>query len=183
LNRSVETLFVHDGHLFFGTPSGMLIYNLRLPLAPEYIGQFEHVTSCDPVVVEDGYAYITLRTGTGCGNNNVNRLDVVRMSDDYLEYELVGSYNMINPYGLGIDRNRLFICDGRAGLKIYDATDKKDITAHPLAFFPDIKAYDVIPTEGFLFLVGDDGFYLYDYADPTDIRQIGHIPVEEPVVN
>ncbi|MDR1524058.1 MAG: hypothetical protein LBS79_02225 [Tannerella sp.] len=178
LNGIVETMFIYDGHIFFGTPSGMMVYNLRLPLAPEYIGNFWHVTSCDPVVVQDGYAYITLRAGTACGGG-VNRLDVVSISDDYREYHLVGSYNLINPYGLGIDQNRLFICDGQAGLKIYDATDKERITSHLLAAFPDIRAYDVIPVEGFLFMIGDDGFYLYDYSDHTNIRQIGHIPVEK----
>jgi hypothetical protein len=173
----VETMFIYDGHIFFGTPGGMTVYSLRLPSLPEYVGSFWHVTSCDPVVVQDGYAYITLRTGTTC-NGNVNRLDVVRMSDDYREYRLVNSYGMTNPHGLGIDQNRLFICDGQAGLKIYDATDREHITSHLLAAFPDIQAYDVIPVEGFLFMIGDDGFYLYDYSDLTNIRQVGHIPVE-----
>ncbi|MDR0757906.1 MAG: hypothetical protein LBF85_08680 [Tannerella sp.] len=176
LNGSIETMFIYDGHIFFGTPNGMTVYSLRLPSVPEYIGSFWHVTSCDPVVVQDGYAYITLRSGTTCGGG-VNRLDVVKMSDDYREYHLVNSYTMTNPHGLGIDRNRLFICDGTDGLKIYDATDREHITAHQLAAFPDIQAYDVIPAEGFLFMIGDDGFYLYDYSDLTDIRQVGHIPV------
>jgi hypothetical protein len=178
VSSGIETMFVYDGHLFFGTPGGMLVYSLRMPSAPEYVGQFWHVTSCDPVVVQDGYAYITLRTGTNCGGG-VNRLDVVRISDDYREYDLVNSYNMVNPHGLGIDGDRLFICDGSDGLKIYDAADKENVTGHLLAAFPGIRAYDVIPTGAFLFMIGDDGFYLYDYSDLTDIRQIGYIAVEK----
>jgi hypothetical protein len=154
----------------------MTVYSLSLPLRPEHTGNFWHATSCDPVVVQDGYAYITLRSGTSCGGG-VDRLDVVQMSDDYREYQLVSSFNLTNPYGLGIDQNRLFVCDGQAGLKIYDATDRKDIGSHLLTDFPDIQAYDVIPAGGFLFMIGDDGFYLYDYSDLTNIRQIGHIPV------
>ncbi|MDR2811136.1 MAG: hypothetical protein LBB84_11385 [Tannerellaceae bacterium] len=177
LNGTVETMFIYDGHLFFGTPSGMLVYALRLPLYPEYVGNFWHTTSCDPVVVQGRYAYITLRAGTECGGG-VNRLDIVEMSDDYKEYHLVSSYSMTGPYGLGIDENKLFICDGSAGLKIYDATDKGAVSSHLLASFPDIRAYDVIPAEGFLFMIGDDGFYLYDYSDHTNIHQIGYIPVE-----
>jgi hypothetical protein len=179
LSGSIETMFIYDGHLFFGTPNGMVVYSLSIPLQPEYIGNFWHVTSCDPVVVQDGYAYITLRSGTNCGGNATNRLDVVQISEDYKNYTLVNSYVMTNPHGLGIDREKLFICDGAAGLKIFDATDKKQITKHMLADFPDIQAYDVIPADGFLFMVGDDGFYLYDYSDLTNIRQIGHIPVEK----
>ncbi len=30
---------------------------------------------------------------------------------------------MTEPYGLGIDNTTLFICDGSAGLKIYDITN------------------------------------------------------------
>jgi hypothetical protein len=179
LPGGIETMFIYDGHLFFGTPNGMTVYSLSIPLRPEYIGSFWHVTSCDPVVVQDGYAYITLRTGTNCGGNATNRLDVVKVSEDYREYTLVNSYSMTNPHGLGIDREKLFVCDGAAGLKIFDATDKKQVTKHLLAAFPGIQAYDVIPAEGFLFTVGDDGFYLYDYSDFTNIRQIGHIPVEK----
>jgi hypothetical protein len=47
----------------------------------------------------------------------------------------------------------LFVCDGTAGLKVYDATDKQAITSHQLAAFPDIKTYDVIPVNGYLFMV------------------------------
>jgi hypothetical protein len=177
LNRTIETMFIYDGHIFFGTPSGMIVYSLQLAPEPVYIGEFWHVTSCDPVVVQDGYAYITLRAGTACGGG-ANRLDVVKMSDDYKEYELVSSYSLTNPYGLGIDGDRLFVCDGSAGLKIYDTTDKEHISSHLLAAFPQIRAYDVIPADGFLFMVGDGGFYLYDYSDYKNIQQIGHIPVE-----
>jgi hypothetical protein len=84
---------------------------------------------------------------------------------------------MAEPHGLGIDQNTLFICDGKAGLKIFDVADKQRITDHLLASFPNIKTYDVIPVEGYLFMIGDDGFYLYDYSNIRDIKQIGHIPV------
>jgi hypothetical protein len=172
----VETMFIHDRHIFFGTPIGMEVYSLKVPSVPQWIGRYSHITSCDPVVVQDSIAYVTLRGGTVC-NGDVNRLDVVKMTNDYSAYELVASYGMSGPYGLGIDGNVLFICDGKEGLKVFDATDYTTITGHPLAHFPQIQTYDVIPVNGYLFMIGDDGFYLYDYSDITNIRQIGHIPV------
>ncbi|MDR1407432.1 MAG: hypothetical protein LBJ23_05225 [Tannerella sp.] len=178
MRNGIETMFIYDGHMFLGTTTGMWVFSLRLPLAPEPVGEFWHTTSCDPVVVHDGYAYITLRAGTGCGNGT-NRLDVVMVSDDYTKYTLVSSYSMVNPHGLGIDGETLFVCDGQAGLKIYDTSDKIRVNERQIAAFPDIQAYDVIPTENFLFMIGDDGFYLYDYSDLTHIRQVGHIPVEK----
>jgi hypothetical protein len=174
---NVETMFIYNDHLFFGTPSGMTVYSLQVSSTPQYKGSFWHVTSCDPVVIQDNYAYITLRGGTNCNNSTVNRLDVVECSDDYTQYTLVNSYDLTEPYGLGIDNNMLFVCDGRAGLKVYDAADKVNIDDHLLASFPAIRTYDVIPVNGYLFMIGDDGFYLYDYSDVRNIRQIGHIPV------
>jgi hypothetical protein len=172
----VETMFIHDRHIFFGTPNGMNVYSLKVPSVPQRIGQYAHITSCDPVVVQDSIAYVTLRGGTICGGG-VNRLDVVKMTNDYSEYELVASYGMSGPYGLGIDGNVLFICDGKDGLKVFDAADYTTITYYPLAQFYEIQTYDVIPVNGYLFMIGDNGFYLYDYSDIKNIRQIGHIPV------
>jgi hypothetical protein len=177
LNGTIETMFIYDDHLFFGTPNGMLVYSLNVALSPVYVSNFWHTTACDPVVIQDGYAYITLRGGTTCNISTINRLDVVKMSSDYKQYELVSTYNMVEPYGLGIDENVLFICDGSAGLKVYDATDKKDISSNLLATFPDIHAYDVIPTGNYLFAIGNNGFFLYDYADVKNIKQIGLIPI------
>jgi hypothetical protein len=177
LSEAVETMFIYDGNLFFGTPNGMSVYSLKIPSMPIRIGSFWHTTSCDPVVIQDGYAYITLRSGSNCNSTNVNRLDVVKLSSDYKQYELINSYGMKEPYGLGIDGNVLFVCDGSAGLKVYDVTDKRTINSHLLAVFPGIKAYDVIPVGNYLFMVGDDGFYLYDYSDIKNIKKIGQIPV------
>ncbi|MDH6304952.1 hypothetical protein M2459_001689 [Parabacteroides sp. PF5-5] len=176
LNSNIETMFIYDGHMFFGMPSGMMVYNLKVPSVPEFVGIYRHITSCDPVVIQDSIAYVTLRSGTTC-EGTVNRLDVVEMSENYSKYNLLNSYTMTNPHGLGIDKNILFICDGDAGLKVYDAQDLDKIADNQLAHFPDIQTYDVIPVNGYLFMIGKGGFYLYDYSDIKNIKQIGHIPV------
>lgn len=172
----VETMFIYDKHMFLGTMSGMIILSLEVPLAPKYIYNFWHVTSCDPVVVADGYAYVTLRGGQVC-RSTTNRLDVIRLSSDYKNNQLVGSFAMSGPYGLGIDGDVLFVCDGDAGLKVYSVEDKARINDHQIAVFPNINTYDVIPVNGYLFMIGKDGFYLYDYSDLQDIRLRGKIPV------
>ncbi len=174
----IETMFIYDDHMFFGTQNGMRIFSLEVPTAPNYIGEFWHVTSCDPVVVSDGYAYVTLRGGTQCGSN-VNRLDVVELSDNYIDNKLVASYPLHGPYGLGIDDQTLFVCDGDAGLKIYDVTDKMHIDDHQLALFKNISAFDVIPFENYLFMIGKDGFYQYDYSDIQNIHEVSRIPVNK----
>lgn len=173
---NIETMFIYDGHMFFGTQSGMLVFSLEVATVPKYVGNFWHVTSCDPVVVSNGYAYVTLRGGTRCGSN-VNRLDVLKLADDYVENELLASYPLHGPYGLGIDDQTLFVCDGDAGLKVYDVEDKLHIDDHKIANFSNINTFDVIPFENHLFMIGEDGFYQYDYSDLQNIHQISFIPV------
>lgn len=174
----IETMFIYDGHMFFGTQSGMQIFSLEVATVPKYTGNFWHATSCDPVVISDGFAYITLRGGTRCGSN-VNRLDVLKLSDNYVDNTLIASYPLNGPYGLGIDDQTLFVCDGDAGLKVYDVGDKLHIDDHKIASFSNINTFDVIPFNDYLFMVGDDGFYQYDYSDLQNIHQISFIPVKK----
>ncbi|HBL75196.1 MAG: hypothetical protein A2W90_05965 [Bacteroidetes bacterium GWF2_42_66] len=172
----IETMFIYNDHMFLGTRTGMLIYNLEVASTPSYVNRFSHITSCDPVVVQNDLAYVTLRGGTVCGSNT-NRLDVVRLSNNYTKLDLLATYPMTGPYGLGIDDDVLFVCDGDAGLKVYNASDPLTIDKHKLAQFPGINTYDVIPMNNYLFMIGKDGFYLYNYSDLQNIRQISTIPV------
>ncbi len=174
----IETMFIYDDHMFLGTRSGMQIFSLKVPTAVNYVGSFWHVTSCDPVVIADGYAYITLRGGNVCGSNT-NRLDVLKLSADYKNNELLASYPLTGPYGLGIDDRTLFVCDGDDGLKIYDVEDKLSIDDHQIARFANINTFDVIPLSGYLFMIGDDGFYQYDYSNLQNIQEVSYIPVKK----
>lgn len=171
-----ETMFLYDGHMFLGTTTGVNVFSLKAPSSPTSIARYNHLTACDPVVIRDGYAYYTLRGGNAC-RNDINRLDILKLSSDYLTNELIATYGMTEPYGLGIDNNILFVCDGPAGLKVYDVTDKTRLTENLLASFPLIHAYDVIPMKGYLFTIGPGGFYLYDYTDIKNIKELATIPV------
>lgn len=181
VNWNVETIFIADNHLFLGTQNGLIVQSLEVPERPSQKGSFAHMTSCDPVVVKGDLAFVTLKGGTTCRGGVLNQLDVIRMSDGYSKFTLLKSYPMYGPQGLGIDDDLLFICDGDAGLKIYNAADPLAITQHPVASFPSINAYDVIPMNDFLFLIGETGFMLYNYSDIQNIKQIGIIPVVKKI--
>ncbi|MCH7535229.1 MAG: hypothetical protein IH948_05720 [Bacteroidetes bacterium] len=176
LGWEVETIFPKDNNLFLGTKSGMVIYDISSPGSPEYISRISHIRSCDPVVVEGDYAYVTLRNGSSCWGT-VNELQVIDISDLYNPY-LIASYPMHEPYGLGIDNNVLFICDGDEGLKIYDATDPYNITNNHLNTF-DINGYDVIPLNDVLMTIADDGLYQYDYSNKSSISLLGTIIIDK----
>jgi hypothetical protein len=170
---NVETLFISGHYMYVGTSNGMHILDLTSPGFPNLLSTYQHINACDPVVVEGDRAYITLRSGNNCGST-VNLLEVVDISDRY-EPKRLSSFSMTEPYGVGIDNGTLFVCEGKHGLKVYDATYESNITSHEIARFPGIHAYDVIPMESFLFMIGDDGFYIYDYSDLNNISLLGSL--------
>ena len=171
----IETLFIYNNNLFIGSNNGLYIYDIKDADHPIYISEYQHVTSCDPVVVSGDYAYVTLRSGNNCFGN-IDELNVVSLVD-IKNPKLVKAYNMFNPHGLGIDDNVLFICDGSAGLKIYDATDVTKIDENMIKQFEDINTFDVIPYNNVLIMTSTDGIYQYDYSDIQNITEISHIVI------
>jgi len=171
----IETLFAYNNTLFIGSQNGMFIYSLDNPDAPSFLSEFAHVRSCDPVVVEGGFAYVTLRNGNPTCGGFANQLDVIDISN-LSNPQLVRSYDMQNPHGLGIENGTLFICDGEAGLKIYDASNPEAI--EQLEHYNQIQPVDVIPFNNKAFLIGADGFRLYDYSDLKNIFELCMIPIE-----
>ena len=157
----IETIFNKDNLLFLGSMSGMYIFDIETPETPKFISEFQHGTACDPVVVDDTYAYITLRAGNFCGAFE-SSLEIVDISDVY-NLQHVKSYTMDNPYGLGIKDNLLFICDGTSGLKVYNKTTIEDLEL--LNTFENITAFDVIPRQNQLLLIGDNTLFQYNYLD------------------
>jgi len=172
----IETIFPYDGNLFIGTQTGMMIYDNSNPDFPTHLSTFEHIRSCDPVVVENDIAYVTLRSGNACRTGFTNQLDVIDVSN-LSHPKLLKSYPMTNPHGLGIDSGILFICEGDAGLKVFDASDINEITSHLLAYFGDIHAFDVIPYNNNLIMVGENGLYQFDYTDPENIEFLSMISI------
>jgi len=173
--REMETLFRYNGHLFVGTTTGMVVYSLANPAKPDFVSELNHINACDPVVVENDIAYVTLRSGTWC-MNVTNQLDVIDISD-IESPKLLKSYPMFNPHGLGIDNGTLFICDGADGLKVYNATNPLAIQSNMIAHFAEIDTYDVIPLGDILLLIGQDGLFQYDYSDLENITLLSHIQV------
>lgn len=176
LGWGIETIFPYKDKLFIGSNTGMYIFDNKNPAKPELMSMFAHARACDPVVVANDIAYVTLRSGGPCGVAP-NRLDVVDVSS--LEFpRLLKSYEMQNPAGLAIDFPNLFICEGQYGLKSFDATSVFDIKLQQ--HIDKINAFDVIPLGGkHLLMVGKDGLYQYDTSNPKDLKLLSLIPVKK----
>ena len=145
----------------------MYIYSLANPAAPEYVSEFIHWEGCDPVVVDGDYAYVTLRGGNLCGQQE-SVLEIIDIKDKS-NPTLAARHELKNPYGLGIKENMLFVCDGTAGLKLFDKSNPLDIKQ--VKTLKNIQSKDVIPLQNALLMIGDNTLYQYEYLQ-NDVRLI-----------
>ena len=173
IGRNVETIFSYEDKMFMGTPSGLLIYSVEDPLKPTYCSEIWHVYGCDPVVVDDNLAYVTIHSGNFCGQSN-NELFIIDVSDVYHPKQLV-SYTMTSPKGLGIDNKTLFLCD--EGLKIYKIGDPQTLMSNRLVHYQGMDGYDVIPYNNVLMMISDKGLHQYDYSNLDNIKELSYIPI------
>lgn len=175
LGWGIETIFPYKDKLFIGSTTGMYIYDASTPSAPQQMSVYSHFTACDPVVVNDEHAFVTLRSGNFC-QQGVNQLQVLDIRDLY-QPRLLKTYEMQNPHGLGLAGNNLFICEGQYGLKQFNAADVLNIADNQLELLESQKSYDVIPTAKSLIVTGPEGVCQYDYSVPGKLRRLSCISI------
>jgi hypothetical protein len=168
---NIETIYPLKDKLFIGSQTGMFIYSISNPTNPTQLSTFLHANMCDPVIAEDNYAYITLRSGTNCLgiSNQLEIVDITNITNPILKK----TYPFTNPHGLSKDGKLLFICDGVDGLKILDATDINDLKT--IKTISMAKTYDVIAFNNRAYVAAEDGLYQYDYSDENNIVLLSKI--------
>lgn len=175
---NIETLFPYKDKLFIGGQNGMYIYDNSDPSSPTYLSEFVHARACDPVFVDGNTAYVTLSEGNICANFT-NQLDVIDVTD-ILDPKLIKSYDMYRPKGLSVYDNKLFLCDEKAGLKIFDVNDKETISENKLSSIQGNTLIEVIhisPIE--IMAIGPDGIFQYNVENPVQPILLSHIEVEK----
>ena len=175
INRNIETIFINEPHLYIGAQDGMHIFSIETPNAPSYLSTFEHVQVCDPVVVKDDFAYVTLRGSGDCGRS-INQLDIVDITDKS-DPTLKRSYPMNEPFGLGIDGDNLFVCDRGPGIRVYNTEDTPQL--EQINEIAVNKPYDVIPVNDLLMVTTENAIYQYDYSNSSSISELSELPVED----
>ncbi len=153
----------------------MYIFSTANPAKPTLLSMFGHITSCDPVIADDNFAYVTLHDGVKC-HGTINQLDVLDISN-ISSPRNVKTYPLTNPHGLSKDGNTLFICDGPAGLKVFDATDVFNLKLSQT--FSGINAYDVIAFKNNAVVVTANGLYQYDHSNINNITLRSKITYEQ----
>lgn len=174
-NWMIETIFPFQDKLFIGTTNGMYIFDASNPNSVTLMSKFAHARSCDPVIAEDKYAYVTLRSGNQC-DGFTNQLDVVGIDNLSLP-KMVRSYPLTNPHGLSKDGNILFVCDGKDGLKVYDASDVRNIKL--IKHLKGMETYDVIAWNKRALVTAKDGLYQFDYTNENNIKLISTIKLNK----
>jgi len=176
LTVGLETIFPYKNALFIGANDGMYIFDNQQPDSPVMLSQYFHVQSCDPVVVQGNYAYVTLRGGSGCRRMaTASTLDVVDVTD-LRSPRLIHSQTMESPYGLGVSGEQLFVCEGDRGMKIFDIKDPKQPQLKQIV--GDIKAYDVILTNKSLLVTGDGGLMQYTLSEQGKLEVLSKLAIE-----
>ncbi len=180
LPYGVETIFPAEGHLYIGSTTGMHIYGIDQPLAPEYLSTFSHVRSCDPVVVQGDLAYVTLWGGSDCGNQG-DQLMVIDVSDPR-KPTLVQERAMDKSHGLGVDGDLLFLCSGTDGLKVF-ALEEDGRLGDQIQQATGFNAKDVIVlgAQRRLIALGweQEGIEQYDYTEDGAVSSVSHFSVCE----
>jgi hypothetical protein len=174
VGMGIETLYPFNNRLFIGSTTGMFIFDINNPTAPVKLGNFNHVRSCDPVIADNTNAFVTLRSGTTCQgfNEQLDVLDISNLSNP----TLIKTYQMTNPHGLAKDGNTLIICDGRDGLKFYNASDVRNLVLQKQV--TGLNTYDVIAMNGWALVVAKDGLYQYDYSSVSNVNLLSKLSVK-----
>lgn len=171
LEPGVETIFARDRWLYVGTNSAMLTYDISNPASPLIVSTYAHFVGCDPVVVQDTLAFVTIRAAN-CRDAGINTLDIINIKNP-AKPTLLSNYTLESPYGLGVDNNLLFVCEGDHGLNVFDISNPHNAVL--VKRYHDVNAFDVIPNDGILILTGTDGIMQYDYSDQQAIKKLSTI--------
>lgn len=172
----IETIYPFKNQLFIGSQEGMYIFNVDNPDAPYKVGDFTHAQACDPVIADDTFAYVTLRTGNTCNNETEDVLHVLDVKHPE-NTTLLKSYPFTNPHGLAKDDNVLFICDGRDGLKLLNAADPLHLT--PIKTISGFETFDVIAVDKTAIVSAKGGLYLVNYANPGAAQIVGQLSINQ----
>ncbi|MCJ8311558.1 MAG: hypothetical protein HRU38_02490 [Saccharospirillaceae bacterium] len=172
VSDELETIFVYeqvgeDTVLLLGAQNGMHVFKIRSDGTPNNGDAIilAHQTSCDPVVANNGYAYVTLRSSEtwGC-SEGFNELHVMDISTIESPIKVGQSIKMEGPKGLSFsqDGNALLVCD-KNSLKIYSLIDP--VYPNEENEYRNIQCNDILQFEEHYILTGDSLLKVYSFDE------------------
>lgn len=170
----IETIFPYRDKLFIGAQGSMHVFDISNPKKPQPQGRAQHLRSCDPVVADASYAYVTLRnTNANCGGS-INQLQIYDIQGTNVTApKIVSTLDMPEPNGLGYKNNILYICMGKQGLNLVNISDKAKPTS--VKIITGETFIDVIPYDDILIAYVEGGIVLYNIADAANPQKLSSI--------
>lgn len=165
----IETLFPFNDYLFIGSQDAMYIYDLSNPEFPKELSRSSHFRSCDPVVANEQYAYVTLHTNSTCFGN-LNELQTYDIKD-VENPKLLNIRELTEPKGLSTyGDNYLLVCDDT--VKIFDVTNPRESTF--VKEIPTTGAIDIIIRNNHAFIIAEGSIdqYALDMQNIKDFEKI-----------
>ena len=158
----IETIYPYNNYLFLGSKTGLFVYSIDTASSPRLIGQAQHARACDPVVVNDSVAFVTLKHTGNCGPAVAGLYihDITNITQPVLK----DSIPLPDPAGLGLQDNILYVCCGSDGMKVFNI--KNPYSPSLISTKTDGNYLDVIPYNGILICAMNDGILLYDIKEP-----------------
>lgn len=167
----VETLFPTDDYLFVGGERGMYIFDRSDPESPKAVSRIEHFRACDPVVVADTLAFVTLRGGNGCGETRDVLLSLSIKNPG--NPVVIKEKSVKTPHGLAIDGPLLYVSTGRNGFELFDVTSPGNPST--VRTWYDWATKDFVWFGNTLYVMGFGDVRIYDVSTPEDPTLLSQI--------
>lgn len=177
----LETIIIYENTIFLGSQTALYILGIDNPAAPVILSQTDRTEGffggCDPVVVQDQYAYSTIKIIQNiCGSVSAESALLVYDVSDLTAPVVVGEYALNIPNGLGYKDNYLFICDeGADRLEMFDISNP--LALNPLTGFSVAMTdpVDLIVDGNKMIVSTKTDFQIFDLGDLPVLRKIGQI--------
>ncbi|MBI1305044.1 MAG: hypothetical protein GC181_00355 [Bacteroidetes bacterium] len=169
ITNGLETVYLHQDLFFIGSQFGMFIMKIQNQQLQQVSGVF-HSRGCDPVVVQNNRAYVTLRGSNTCGSA-LNSLEVIDISNP-TSPNVIAQHFLTEPFGLAVKDSLLVICDGSGGVRIFDSRNDLAILQNQFSVCQVGNAFDVILSGKRMLVTSDKGIFQFDISDPKKPDQI-----------
>jgi hypothetical protein len=168
LGWTVETLYPMAEYLYIGGQTGMYVIDRVNGAKPSLIGSLQHFQACDPVVVQDTIAYVTLRSGNGCGAV-ADELLTLSVADP-VKPRLLHEDTVVTPYGLAVNDSLLYMANGYAGYSLYRVGGGAGAEVVKQWEKPAVK--DFILSGDKLYIMGFNSMQIVNVADPMEPKTV-----------
>jgi len=160
----IQTLFKYEDYILIGARDGIHIMDNSDRANPQLVGDLPN-TATDPVVAAGGYAYVSVKSDPQSFDQVQDQINVIDLSD-IRNPRLVNDLTMESPAGLVAVGNRLFVCDGGAGIKQYNLDDP--VNPAFVDVIVGVNCNDVITNlnvdTSILYAITDTSLHQYDYS-------------------